>query len=1512
MLSALNLEAPGPGSIFFLAVMSQRQAEAAEPTAFGLERELQYNGHLTPALQLVPLPKRTFASADETHIRVWSATGGDLAKLAFPSNRRSMVCSMTFCQAFSTLITGEMDMTMKLYSLERLELVESFALEQVRAKVKTDGGPRKVSGKVTSLACLSNGVSVLAGSECGCELWQLAKTQDRRSAHNRLRGFEHRLSMDLVRQVTSEPVHRIIISAAEHRVTVCGVQSVMVFDLELNLTASCNMPQVCSVAIHHISGNQASMLTGATSGVVNFWSIQAFDAPDDEPGADGLCTRLEHAFIGHTRAVEMVCFYHRLEKDVRQRLAVSCSLDGKLQVWSLETFSKVYSLDLGILDSKAHIFSLAPHLFAASFTLAGSADGRQSAIVSMMRFTAHLATPFATANGSPVVQIALPPPQEQVAKTTTFKNAAVLVSEDMAIRIHSMKTRQLISTLPPPPNSKVQVLDAFLCPVWQLLILWLSSEEVSIFFIPSPTTSKKDKKTDRDASTPLLLRRFGIVEVRTRQLDKDLSHEAFHSVSLYYGPLAEGDSLLNVVKPEGADTARPDTREGTSMQHSWFLLVGTKLGTLQAFKLQDMLGDLPIWPRLASHLSAGSWKHSKSRALQPSDTKSLKADASEPRQADARLQQIEKEHLEAMELSRAPGQRPFPRNATPVQLYGRWRRHDYPIEVVKSVANRIVTIDAKRNLQICLAASCSVCFCFQLGEYSCLAPMLQTLQADAASQEAGAVGLGGLASGTARGSLELVLLPESMLAPGGPAALENPQEELEVLYSHASHGGAVIQVDYLLSRDVFASVGRDDSVRLWSSQLLLLKEISFPLLLTSVTFVQKLGDTKEDGGDVLHGDLLVGFAAHVEQVPRDVWARGIPDEFGGGGVSIQDRSSLGNTAGTSFSRGTDSQDDDMILAKLHSSWDLASQAGTAVGSVKSGGAGSGALGGRRTIAQQQADRREASPLRARNAGYVQDFRGPPLIPVGTLSSGAADIIGVEQRLAQPSVLVSEEQHEHSQVLDQGDFRAITRSYPGYYDWTVNPSSMVDAPRDCAIRGMTGDGNVAVVTSVGLGHLRGEGSRPSRPRPQAEDETKDPEEALRDWMREVSAPPSPSPRGPAEEDTRRDEDAEEFFVLPERTPSRMSKVSTSRPDKASPVGDPPEPSMERRATTPAQSVTPRRPTGAPPAATAPPRRAYTRVSQALAAGSVAADIKPRSTIARTTRATLPANVGAHESPGEALPEIDDLQSMEVEEEEFDEEKADERAALQNMQESWRNRRIARGVPLHADSPRQTQNFPSIDQGLMLKERGRLTDAPEEQDNVNPLAKLGMKKTEFVYCGTDANLKAARRGAVSSKMKSEHPDRAVITWTATGRLLTGGKMPPQQALPSSYLPQPPEHMRPRQPMTRSEVTEQRIIEAARKPPRGKEWMNELNVVSEEYMVAEQEEQQRQAEAKRRQRRRNSYGSGSEDCSPGSVTPASSTPSNASLQGLSLSQMASSSLVEEVSREQPRAPRSARVRR
>eukprot|EP00439_Symbiodinium_sp_Y106_P060583 s3476_g8.t7 len=193
-------------------------------------------------------------------------------------------------------------------------------------------------------------------------------------------------------------------------------------------------------------------------------------------------------------------------------------------------------------------------------------DFDQLASSSEFKKAAHYASPFATTCGT-VVQIAQAPafqiqdalgrqPVKQVPPkqggSPPLSSAAVLVSEDMAIRVFSAKSRALLSTLPPPPNAKVQVLEVFLCPEWQLLILWLSSEEVAIFYVPSAPLEKSKAEEQpiprTQAATPLLLRRFSIVEVRTQMMDKDLSKESFRCVSLYHGPLPKGDTLLHTVK----------------------------------------------------------------------------------------------------------------------------------------------------------------------------------------------------------------------------------------------------------------------------------------------------------------------------------------------------------------------------------------------------------------------------------------------------------------------------------------------------------------------------------------------------------------------------------------------------------------------------------------------------------------------------------------------------------------------------------------------------------------------------------------------------------------------------------------------------------------------------------------------------------------------------------------------------------------------------------------------------
>eukprot|EP00434_Breviolum_minutum_P021721 symbB.v1.2.019173.t2/scaffold1559.1/size111769/6 len=275
-----------------------------------------------------------------------------------------------------------------------LDLVESFALEQARLALREDKtekkSGRKASGKVTCLECLSTaGSFILAGSECGCELWQLTKSRERRINTSKLRGLEYHLQLNLVKQITTEPVYRIVCSA-EQRVIVAGYKTLVVLDNELTLVASCNMPFVCSAHLHMLSSSQAEMITG-----------MAFDAPGTDAVSDGLCTRLEHTFYGHTRPVEMVCFYNRPEKSISQRFAVSCGLDLRVQVWSLDNFICIYTLDINLSDSKAHVFPISLHLFAVSYTVGSSTgDSQKGASVALIRFNVEHSVSFQAVLGS--------------------------------------------------------------------------------------------------------------------------------------------------------------------------------------------------------------------------------------------------------------------------------------------------------------------------------------------------------------------------------------------------------------------------------------------------------------------------------------------------------------------------------------------------------------------------------------------------------------------------------------------------------------------------------------------------------------------------------------------------------------------------------------------------------------------------------------------------------------------------------------------------------------------------------------------------------------------------------------------------------------------------------------------------------------------------------------------------------------------------------------------------------
>ena len=394
------------------------------------------------------------------------------------------------------------------------------------------------------------------------------------------------------------------------------------------------------------------------------------------------------------------------------------------------------------------------------------------------------------------------------------------------------RSARLIATLPPPPNSKVQVLGASICPVWQLLILWLSSQEVGVFFVPSAAPDGEpggdggaaEPSPRAKSSTPLLIRRFSIYEVRTAAQDKDLCREAFSSLALHHGPPPQELDSMGGHKV-GTQASEPRV-EAEAERPDWFLIIGTHSGTLQAFGLGRMLATLPIWGRLASHLPSGVWD-AQAYASPPSRKKM-------PRSGDD-------ETPESEGPPRPPQQRPFPRGAADVWLRGRWKYHDHPIAVLESLGDRLLTVDTKRRVQIFDVASMECVFQVTLEAYTCFAcyalpqARLEALGRPWSSAAASPFRLPSrAASATPHGEEEAAALRPGADAGGGADAaqaaevgaaapgptvswdgplclagvvvgvksgglqlvltVDGPEKEGGLLQSHASHIGPVIQV----------------------------------------------------------------------------------------------------------------------------------------------------------------------------------------------------------------------------------------------------------------------------------------------------------------------------------------------------------------------------------------------------------------------------------------------------------------------------------------------------------------------------------------------------------------------------------------------------------------------------------------------------------------------------------------------------------------------------------------------
>merc|ERR1712048_881139 len=137
---------------------------------------------------------------------------------------------------------------------------------------------------------------------------------------------------------------------------------------------------------------------------------------------------------------------------------------------------------------------------------------------------------------------------------------------------------------------------------------------------------------------------------------------------------------------------------------------------------------------------------------------------------------------------------------------------------------------------------------------------------------------------------------------------------------------------------------------------------------------------------------------------------------------------------------------------------------------------------------------------------------------------------------------------------------------------------------------------------------------------------------------------------------------------------------------------------------------------------------------------------------------------------------------------------------------------------------------------MKERGHLIEAPEPPES-NFLKSLFSKKAEWLYCPAESNVLAARRRTIKDTMRAR--SRCVATWTPAGRLVCGEQIPPKQSAPAGAAPSPP-HQRQRVPMTRSEVTEQRLIEEAQRGPQVKHMMD---LESQEFFQKRQQKLQKQ---------------------------------------------------------------------
>jgi hypothetical protein len=406
--------------------------------AFGLTSELEvadFSGYPTHVVdanaagsERVGLPRLLIADNNSVRYHRNGATASTFSLEKQVGQPSDNVTCLGFAPPECALV-GFTSGGLSLYHLRKFVLLDTFS--DIKEKVEAvcwHGGLLRPYDKFLNY-------EVWTGTKTSVSSWKVVKTGQRPEAI-----FGHRQSYG-VEKIKWKPIDGVTAiqqmtlpdgqPVMEREATVVSAaKGVYLLDAQLKTLAVLRVDgcTVCTFAAG-ASMFEASLVTGHASGEVRVWSlVTANDATalrslvnfsEERQEAEGVggtetdewTERLVHEFLGHTLAVRTANFIGVEGTETRAQRGIpraeksalgvkhaslflaTVAVDDSLRVWSLELFTQVYSLALGLVGPRVALFPLGGGLIA--FADRGS--------VSVRRLSTEFCVPFLHTSASPLV-----------------------------------------------------------------------------------------------------------------------------------------------------------------------------------------------------------------------------------------------------------------------------------------------------------------------------------------------------------------------------------------------------------------------------------------------------------------------------------------------------------------------------------------------------------------------------------------------------------------------------------------------------------------------------------------------------------------------------------------------------------------------------------------------------------------------------------------------------------------------------------------------------------------------------------------------------------------------------------------------------------------------------------------------------------------------------------------------------------------------------------------------------